>query len=694
MKACPSPRSRTETRSVWMMLIAVQLLLGPSGCATSPHPQSEPPPGTDAVRGAFVTYPSGMRLLVNEVPGASEVSMTVSYRVGATDDPAGKEGLAHLSAFLTLIRYRKHPALSFQAQLEFEGARIRPALTHDTTDFTLTLPAGKLARTLSAEAQRMRDPLGPLTEDEFLQLRSLLAETLRQQDMPEVLMTWWLHERLLPGHPYGRLPLGTPESIERITLEDVRTFVKQHYTPAHAVVVVAGPLAVADAKFEVARAFVGLTGTDASTRVSAVQRRPPPFPQELPPGTPMAQLEGPVQSPRLYMAWTLPGSFSGKVLHGELTQILLKLTLQEVFKNSPQVLHFDVETHKADGLMLLAAQVDVRDAGEVQALARQVLGKLDRLSDSNLIQFTRWVLTEYGNPIFKESAKQLTTRDMAMDLRVTGRPDHINVRRQQFQTLIASKTELADYLRTYLRPERVRLVLVQPRPKGWHEALARAKEHSRRGDTLKGPRPQKTSLENLERAVAAYRSALRELPRQHAPLTWAETQTLLGDTLQALGMRQSGTSRLEEAEAAYRAALEERTRERVPRSWAMTQGALGSTLSELGKRNSDPVRLQQAVEALRASLEVEVPELTPAEWASHQNNLGTALLLLGEHKRDAAMICESRSRYALALSKAKGEDPERDALLEQGLETGTKLLRHHFGERALRDCIKKTSSAP
>ncbi|QRK11350.1 insulinase family protein [Archangium violaceum] len=694
MKVRPSPRSRTAARLVWMMLTAVLLLLVPSGCATSSSSRSEPPLEPPAVRGAFVTYPSGMRLLVNEVPGAAEVSMTVSYRVGATDDPAGKEGLAHLSAFLTLTRHQKHPSLPLQPQLEFEGARIHPSFTHDTTDFILTIPPEKLSRVLSVEAQRMKDPLGQLTEAEFLHQRSLLAERLRQQDLPGGIMTWWLYERLLPGHPYGRVPMGTPESVERLTLEDVRAFVKQHYTPAHAVVVVAGPLSATDAKFEVAQAFVGLTGTDASTPVPPVRRIAPPIPQEPPPGTPMVQLEGPVQSPRLYMAWTMPGVFSGKVFHFQFTRALFEEVLRRELEASPRVLHFEVKDHMTDGMMLLAAQVDVRDTDEAQALVRRVQERLARVLSPDSIDHARRALAAYGNQLLQELAKKIPTDHMAMTLRATGRPDHINIQRQQIQTLITSETELADYLRTYLRPERVRLMLVRPQPAGWHEALARAKKHSNRGDTLRGPHPQELGTAGLERAVAAYRSALSEMPRQHAPLLWAETQTHLGDTLLVLGMRQPGTRLLEEAKAAYQAALEERTRERVPWHWALTQYALGNTLLALESRSPNRAQLQQAVEALRASLEVELPELTPQEWASRQGNLGAALLMLGQHTRNAALLCESRSRYALALSRARGEDPARDTRLEQGLEAGTKLLRHQFGERALRDCMKKTASSP
>jgi hypothetical protein len=60
---------------------------------------------------------------------------------------------------------------------------------------------------------------------------------------------------------------------------------------------------------------------------------------------------------------------------------------------------------------------------------------------------------------------------------------------------------------------------------------------------------------HLEKAIVAYREALKEYNRERVPLDWAMTQNNLGNALQILGERESGTERLEEAVAAYRQAL-------------------------------------------------------------------------------------------------------------------------------------------
>lgn len=89
-------------------------------------------------------------------------------------------------------------------------------------------------------------------------------------------------------------------------------------------------------------------------------------------------------------------------------------------------------------------------------------------------------------------------------------------------------------------------------------------------------------------AISEYREALKERPREGAPLDWVITQDNLGSALRSLGERESGTARLEEAVAAHRAALEEYTRERVPLNWATAQNKLGTALRMLGERESEP----------------------------------------------------------------------------------------------------------
>ena len=88
------------------------------------------------------------------------------------------------------------------------------------------------------------------------------------------------------------------------------------------------------------------------------------------------------------------------------------------------------------------------------------------------------------------------------------------------------------------------------------------------------------------------------------PADWAATQNNLGSALQALGEREGSLELLNEAIAAFRTALEVRTRADVPIQWARTQNNLGNALGELGMRERNQERLAESVAAYRAALQV------------------------------------------------------------------------------------------
>ena len=161
---------------------------------------------------------------------------------------------------------------------------------------------------------------------------------------------------------------------------------------------------------------------------------------------------------------------------------------------------------------------------------------------------------------------------------------------------------------------------------------------------------QSGQREPFERAVAAYREALKEMTRERVPLDWAMTQNNLGNALQTLGERESGTARLDEAVAAYREALKEMTRERVPLQWATTQNNLGTALRTLGERESGTARLDEAVAAYREALKEMTRERVPLQWAYSNHGLAHALEALALRSNDREMMAQATASMQAAMA--------------------------------------------
>ncbi len=68
---------------------------------------------------------------------------------------------------------------------------------------------------------------------------------------------------MFPGHPYGRPPYGTIESVGKITREQVSTFYQQHYRPDGASIVAVGDVTVAEIRRELLQRLAGWTAPAA-----------------------------------------------------------------------------------------------------------------------------------------------------------------------------------------------------------------------------------------------------------------------------------------------------------------------------------------------------------------------------------------------------------------------------------------------
>ncbi|HZH90578.1 MAG TPA: pitrilysin family protein [Pyrinomonadaceae bacterium] len=204
----------------------------------SPQPKTAAR-GTTGAAGMKTAAASNAVLLPNRSP---LVSFRILFMTGAADDPAGKEGLAALTASLVsgggtrTLAYEKiqeafYPmATSFSSQVDKE-----------MTVFTGTTHADNLPRYYALISQMLLDP--GFRADDFARIRnntvSYLKVTLREGN-DEELGKEQLYNNIYAGHPYGHHNYGGIGALGRITLEDVREFYRTHYTQANMVLGLAG----------------------------------------------------------------------------------------------------------------------------------------------------------------------------------------------------------------------------------------------------------------------------------------------------------------------------------------------------------------------------------------------------------------------------------------------------------------------
>jgi zinc protease len=169
------------------------------------------------------------------------VSLRLQFNAGSIYDPAGKEGLAALTA--QMIGAAGTQSRSYAELLE--ALYPMAAAVNANTDREITLIGGTVHRDKLAEYTALLGEalLKPgFSQSDFErnkeQLVAFLTNTLKSND--ELLGLEMLQQEIWKGHPYGHSPAGTVTGLKNVTLDDVKKFYKEHYTQGGLMLGVAG----------------------------------------------------------------------------------------------------------------------------------------------------------------------------------------------------------------------------------------------------------------------------------------------------------------------------------------------------------------------------------------------------------------------------------------------------------------------
>ena len=217
---------------------SVVLLFSVAACSHVFSPNAPEPPARKSridLKISGFRAPSGAHIVFVPDPKAREAEVTVRYKVGAIDDPPGKEGMAHLVEHLMFAPVVNGQSLF--ARLESQTSYFNGETGLDTTTYVERAPAAKLGELIDIEAARASAQCSAISRDVFEREREVVINEIRQRGN----LQGTVFQLIYPaGHPYHRAPGGSETSLRSITLADACAFVEHHYGASAAVIVVSG----------------------------------------------------------------------------------------------------------------------------------------------------------------------------------------------------------------------------------------------------------------------------------------------------------------------------------------------------------------------------------------------------------------------------------------------------------------------
>jgi len=208
---------------------------------------------------------NGLRVLVHEDHSTPLVAVNVSYFVGSRDEHPEKTGFAHLFEHLMFSGSKNAP--DFDDPLQRAGGENNAYTTNDYTTFYEIVPAENLETALWLESDRM---LALSINKRSLDVqRKVVVEEFKETCLNEPYGDSWHHlsEMMYQYHPYRWPVIGlAPHHVENATIQDVRSFYKNWYNPANAVLCIAGKVSTEEALNLAEKWFASIPSTQAPGR--------------------------------------------------------------------------------------------------------------------------------------------------------------------------------------------------------------------------------------------------------------------------------------------------------------------------------------------------------------------------------------------------------------------------------------------
>jgi zinc protease len=184
---------------------------------------------------------NGLRVIVARSGVLPIVTAQLSVKAGGAADPAGKAGLADLTAGLLTQGAGARSATELARDIEALGARIDGNAGWDGSRVDLNAITSKLPAAMTLMADVVRRPTFAPEELDRLRQRTLDSLEVDLQQ-PGALARYAAADAVFAGTPYGHVLGGTPTSLKRLTRDDIAAFHRAWYRPDNAVLVLTGDI--------------------------------------------------------------------------------------------------------------------------------------------------------------------------------------------------------------------------------------------------------------------------------------------------------------------------------------------------------------------------------------------------------------------------------------------------------------------
>jgi zinc protease len=423
-------------------------------------PSERPPRPLQAREVKFPPYEvrtlrNGMRVVAVLHHEQPAVSMRLLVAAGSVQDPEGKPGVAGLATTLLDQGTTTRSAEQIADQIDTIGAALGTGSGSDLTFVNAIAMKDSFGVVMDILGDVVRNPA--FAPEEIDRQKQQLVSSLQVNSQDPDYVASVLFDRLVYGfHPYGLPNSGTPETIARITREDLQAYHRRYFVPNNMILAIVGDVTSEEAFAAAERVF----GAWPRGEIPATKVIEPPPPTrrvvviDKPDSVQTEIRVGQVAIPRKhpdYLAWDL----AVKILGGEGANRLHNVLRSE--RGLTYGASADTEARKQAGDFIAETDTRTETTGEVLRLMVDEFSRLqrERPYERELSGAQAYLAGSF--PLTIETPNDIATEVLNVlfyELPV----EEIGTFPQRVQAV--TPDDILRVARQYVRPDRLSIVLV------------------------------------------------------------------------------------------------------------------------------------------------------------------------------------------------------------------------------------------
>ena len=452
-------------RSMVLGAVTALVIAGAPLAAQAPDrskpPELGPTPQLKLAAIQRFTLANGLPVVLLEKHEVPLAQLNLMVQGGAVMDPAGKSGLAAMTAAMLDEGAGSRSALQLADAIEFLGARLSTGAGQHTSLIQLHAPVGKLDSALRLMADVVLRP--SFSGEELERQRKERLTTLNQwRDQPRSIASVIFSQTLFGStHPYGLQTVGDPKSVASFTTADLRSFYQLWFRPANSTLIVVGDVSVATIKPKLEAALGSWTGAASAKPALPAAKQVAARQVYLvdKPGAAQSEIRiGRIGVPRLTEDY-FPLIVMNTILGGSFTSRLNQNLREEHGYTYGAGSAFDFRPTPGPFVASAAVQTDVTDKALAEFM-KELRAINDSVSDAEVTRGKNYLAL--GFPAEFQSASAIALQ--LGDLVTYGLPDEY-LNNYIGRVMQVTKADVLRVARKYIDPAKIAIIIVGDRSK-------------------------------------------------------------------------------------------------------------------------------------------------------------------------------------------------------------------------------------